>query len=237
MAKVKSCGNCFWSISDEDVDEILINNSYEKNESDYPEAGCGLESPEEVRTKTHQYCKTHSYIDGIFDTYVLYDDKYLAPGYFIISEIEGQLVKFAKIYMSNNHCFPYYNVRAYEVDSIDTDDIKFRHIDFTVDKGSELHDIIEKLALDLFRQSIKTIDSSLQGENQMKANLSDIDASLIFSKDVYGVRHATDFIDINIGDNTLCEHWEALNKFYGSLGDISLRKTEEADIKKILRKC
>ena len=238
MAKVKCCANCFWNISSDDVEEILRNNHYEENDPDYPEAGCGLEAPEEVRYKNGFYCKEHTYIDGILDTYVLYDDQYLGAGYFVISELAGQLVKFAKIYISNNSGFPHYNIRAYEVDSIDTGDMKpgdFRHIDFTVDKGSELYEIIETLALNLFRQNIKTIDPSLQGSNQMQAGLSDTEASLIFSKDVYGVKHATDFIDINLGDDILCEHYGALNDFYQSLEDISLRKSEEADIKKILK--
>jgi len=206
MAKVKICANCFWNISSDDVEEILRNFSYEENDPHYPEECCGLKIADEIRFKKDYLCKYHSYVDGIFDNYVLYDDEYLGPGYFIISEIDGQFVKFAKIYMSNNYGYPYYNIRAYEVETIDTDDMKFRYIDFTVDKSNELYRSIEKLAFDLSRQSIKTIDSHLQGENHIKVDLCDIDASLIFAKDVYGVKHATDFIDINIGDNTLCKH-------------------------------
>ena len=134
------------------------------------------------------------------------------------------------------NCF--WNVTTYEVDSIDTEDMKpgdFRYIDFTVDRHSELYNMIEKLALDLLKQSIKTIDQNLQGKNQMKADLSDYDASLVFGKDVYGVKHATDFIDINIGDNMSCEHWNALNTFYRSLEDISLKETDDKDIRKILK--
>lgn len=58
---------------------------------------CGLN---ECNIIPETICKQHEYIEELRDykTYAMYDENYLGVGYFIISELDGDIVKFAKIY-------------------------------------------------------------------------------------------------------------------------------------------
>lgn len=176
-------------------------------------------------------------MDKTEKTYVLFDDEYIGncPGYFIITEKEENIIRFAKIYQSSDNGFPYFNARAYEVGSIDQSDQDFRDISFAFDKDDELFEPVLKLANYTVSDPYMSIDYHNQGDNNFKATIEGESAILTFSKDVYNVRNATDFIDINIGDDVLCRHYLFLWHFYHDLGKQALRKTTEQDIQKIIK--
>jgi len=169
-------------------------------------------------------------------TYTLYDEEYMGPGYFIIQEFNGEIEKFIKIFTTTNYGFSHYMARAYEKDVVDLPDQTFREIAIIARNEEEaLYEIISELALGIKNEKILSIDPSKQGENNMIALYNTHCASLMCFKDVYGVKHATDFIDINLGDNYTCAHWLALNDFYQDLEKHTTKEADENDIQRILR--
>ena len=190
----------------------------------------------EYTVQPDDVCEEHNYDASMINTYALYDDKYLGLGIFIISELGDDIIKFAKIYTSDNIFPPHFYVRAYERESVDKPNQAFRAIEFNFDNSEKIHEAIENLVIYLGKGSIKSIDPSMQGENQLTALWTHFRSNLTFLKDVYGVEHATDFIDINIGDNMSCEHYNAIHNFYcGLMLDVAIRETDENDIQKILK--
>lgn len=180
--------------------------------------------------------KVHKVIEKTkFTTYVLYDEMYLSPGFFIISEKENEIVKFAKIFAINHYGFRHYHLRAYEKDSIDIDTQAYRNIELIAKEGEKLFEVLGYLAINLDGNSVLSIDPVEHGENQLSAILNIDNSTIIFSKDVLGVKRATDFIDISIGDQYTCQFWEIIDNFYQDLAQNVLRETKDEDIGKILK--
>jgi len=159
----------------------------------------------------------------------------MAPGYFIINELNGEIVKFIKIFITNNYGYPHYEVRAYEKGAVDLDNQRFREIEISVDRDEELHKIFTDFAKDLDGDDIMSMDPHYQGNNHLSMQYNGYSTTLYCFKDVYGVKHATDFIDINLGDNYTCENWQELNNFYSDLKEHTNKKADENDIERILQ--
>lgn len=171
--------------------------------------------------------------------YVLYDDKYLGPGYFIINEVDDKIIKFIKIYTINNDGFPYYCLRAFGVDAKDNPNTDYTNIEFTFRSAEDYDNGLYNIFIELVRNvkgNITTIDEHYEGNNNISFSLSDKGTvRMVVSKDIWkGKQHPTDFIDINIGDNYTCVNYEVVNKFYNSLLELSCNKTNNNDIKRIL---
>ena len=171
--------------------------------------------------------------------YVLYDDKYLGEGYFIINEEDDKIIKFIKIYTINNDGFPNYCLRAFGIDAKDNPDTDYTNIEFTFRNMEDLDNGLYNMFLELaknVRGNITTIDEHYDGKNNISFSLDDKGiVRMIVSKDIWnGKQHPNDFIDINIGDNYSCINYEAINKFYNMLSELSCNKTKNNDIKRIL---
>ena len=187
-------------------------------------------------------CDEHQYIEGLSNekNYVLYDEKYLGPGYFIINEVDNDIVKFIKLYTINNDGFPHYCLRAFSVDAKDNTDKEFTTMEFTFrsmeDFDNGLYNVFMELAKNI-NGNITTIDEYYEGKNNISFLLGDKGIiRMIVSKDIWrGKQHPTDFIDINIGDNYSCINYEAINKFYNMLSEISYNNTKTNDINRILK--
>lgn len=172
--------------------------------------------------------------------YILYDDKYLGEGYFIINEVDDKIVKFIKIYTINNDGFPYYCLRVFSVDAKDASDSDYTKIEFNFKSAEDLDDGLYNVFLELaksVRGNITSIDEHYEGKNNISFSLDDKGiVRMIVSKDIWrGRGHPTDFIDINIGDNYTCVSYEAVNKFYNSLSVLCNNKTNTSDIIRILK--
>lgn len=195
----------------------------------------------EYEVKTIDSCEYHQYIEGLEEekNYLLYDESYLGPGYFIINKQDNQITKFIKIYTTNNDGFPHYNIRAFCPDAKDKPEATFTNIEFTFrdfeDYDNGLFNAFANLCKNI-NGNIETIDSKQQGKNNICITRNDRIIKVIFSKDIWhGKQHPTDFIDINLGDNYTCQNYEAINEFYNSLASITPNTAKEQDIKKILR--
>ncbi len=134
--------------------------------------------------------------------YVLYDDIYLGPGFLIVCEEKSKIIKFLKIYIMNDYGFPNYGIRAFSIFGKDNPDKEFTIVDFdfTDDTENNLYKIFHSLCIDLNGKKVETIDKFYQGRNSFSLKEENNTVTLSIAKDVYGVKDATDFIDINIGD-------------------------------------
>lgn len=191
-----------------------------------------------IHADSEERCKEHKYMNGCeeYKTYVMYDDSYLCSGYFIISELDGEIVKFIKIYSSTNgYGVPHYNIRAFEKDSIDKVEYQYRDIVIKASYGDILFNIFYNFAKALKGSRIMSIDSTNEGRNNIFAKKDDKEALLTFRKDIYGVREATSFININLGDNMTCRYYGPINEFYSNLSDVCIKKANVEDVQKILR--
>lgn len=178
-------------------------------------------------------------------TYVLYDELYFGKGYLIINEKNNEIIKYIKITVKNEFGLPHFLIRGYEKGVYDEDNQIFRELTIQIREyeNPELYRILEKLSLEIAHEKISTIDESNQGKNyfdvKLENNENDLEynaAILTLYKDIYGVKNATDFIDIDLGDNDTCLFYSAVYGFYSDLGQMVKRSTNEKDIKKLLRK-
>ena len=229
---MRCCGNCFWSFSPQDEEELDGYSEYDINKPKAGDCCIGQDHGE------NYCCSHHDYIDGMeeYENYVLYDDSYLGPGYLIVSKLDSEIVKFIKIGSYGDGGFPNFFIRAYEKDRVDDSKQKFRTITITVNKEEPLYNVISNFAKSLNGGQIKSIDSHMQGINNLSAKSYISEASLIVSKDVYGVKHSTDFVDIFAGDNDSCEFYSELSTFYNGLSTITVQKTNDNDINQLLIK-
>lgn len=201
---------------------------------------CGIYNYE-YEVLPSEVCKEHQYIEGLSNekNYILYDDKYLGEGYFIINEVDDKIVKFIKIYIINNDGFSHYALRAFGVNGKDNPDNNYTNIEFAFrsteyfDNG--LYNIFLELAKSV-RSNITSIDEHYEGKNNISFSLEDKDiVRVIASKDIYrGKQHPTDYIDINVGNNYTCTNYEVINKFYNMLSELYCNKSKNSDIKRIL---
>lgn len=171
--------------------------------------------------------------------YVLYDDKYLGEGYFIINEVNDKITKFIKIYTTNNNGFPNYCLRAFAVNAKDTPDSDYTNIEFTFRSSEDFDNGLYNIFLELARNvngNITSIDEYYEGKNNISFSLNDKDiVKIVVSKDIWkGKQHPTDYIDINVGNNYTCTNYEVINKFYNMLSELYCNKSKNSDIKRIL---
>ncbi len=170
-----------------------------------------------------------------FKNCFLFDESYLGPGYFIISELNGVIVKYIKIYTSNNCDYPNYNIRAFEKGSVDVVDQQYRDIIIDIEKEEDLFEPLDELSFITNGEPILSMDPCEQGESQFRVDAKEDFVSLICSKDVLRTRHATDFIDINVGDDVTRRSYLAVHIFFQNLNNICNKKSNDEDIKRILK--
>lgn len=226
----KCCANCFWCFTPEDEEYL---EGYSEDAPNRPKAGdCCIGQEHD----NNYYCSSHSYIEGMeeYETYVLYDDKYLGPGYLIVSKLDDEIVRFMKISSVGEGGFPCFSIRAYEKGSIDKPDEEFREIRFDVNSDEPLYNILSDFAFSLGGRIIRSNDSLSQGNNHLYAEVGTDIAYLLVVKDVYGVKHSTDFVDISVGDNDSCECYPEIMNFYNNLSTIAVGKTNDECIKRLL---
>lgn len=229
---MRCCANCEWCISKELEEEIIEEQGYNEEDFDRPHAGdCSLG----MKHDENYYCSFHHYIEGMeeYENEVYYDEQYLAHGYLIISKLDGEIMRYIKISSYGEGGYPKFIIRGYEKNSKDKPEQHYRNIYFTIKRNEPLYKPLCIFANNLNQQVLYSIDPSEQGKNHLEINCDREEAIITLSKDVYGVKNATDFIDINLGDNDSCKNYEEVNSFYNNLSSIALKSNQD-EIKKIL---
>lgn len=169
--------------------------------------------------------------------YVLYDDTWLGPGFFIISKDENKIINFLKIFVMNNYNFPNYGLRAFSIFGRDNPNDEYTIIDFTFTENnteSNLYKIFYRLCTNLNGKKIETIDKFRQGKNWFSLKEENHIVTLSIAKDIYGVKDATDFIDINIGDEITCDDYQSIAIFYSQLLNSTAKMAKTDDIKQLV---
>lgn len=199
-----------------------------------------MEKCNNYETLPDNVCEVHKFIGnyGNERNYLLYDEKYLGPGYFIINKKDDSIIKFFKLYTIDVDGFPNYYLRAFSIYGRNNPNLEFNNIEFVFrsseDYENGLFDVFMKFAKGVSGK-IETIDSYQQGRNNVLLSLNNEIIRMVVSKDVYrGKQHPTDFIDINFGDNYTCQNYASINSLYNALSMLCPKQAETKDIKKIL---
>lgn len=232
----RTCSNCEWCISPEMEENIIEEQGYDIDDPSRPVAGdCCL--GKKGKDKSITTCSSHCYIYGMeeFTNYVVYDEEYLGEGYLLISKLDNDVIKFMKISCEETNGFLSFSIRGFEKDAKDSPNSKYRKIQFTISSDDALYETLYQLSIALDGNKVYSIDKSSHGENHLEVNsyLGEVEFNLV--KDVFGVKMPTDFIDIYIGDQVLCECYDAVSCFYKGLSKHSKDIADEDTIKQILK--
>ena len=152
----RCCGNCEWSISPECEEEIMKENHYDENDPNRPRAGdccLGREHDE------NYFCDSHEYISSCLETYAFYEDKYLGPGYFIVTRYDENIIKFLKLYRTGTYGNYNYGIMAYEYDPMKVMEKTGITLDVRNSDGEVLYKAITIFAKALGKSVIWDIDS------------------------------------------------------------------------------
>ena len=233
---MRNCGNCYdghYNLSDRGEEMYC-------DETGYSEEDVSVE----------EGCEWHRFIPGCEEekNYILYDESYLGPGFFVINENkEGQIQKWLKIYPVNAGGFTSYSIRAFSVDGRDKPNEEFNTFHFTFrdieDEENGLYEAFTNLCVRLNGSKVETIDKFSQGRNHFCLKENGKVTTFSISKDIYGIKEPSNFIDIYIGDYFTCENWDAVSRFYVDLAvpyssklqkTVKPQKVTEEDIKRLL---
>jgi len=154
---------------------------------------------------------------GLRKNNVYYDTRYLNAGVVIFADNKKS---FFKIF-NDGHGFNNYFLTAKDC-NVDMPEQEYRDIIFSAQKGKPLSDVFKDLHQTLNGGQIHSINKDKHGANHLKVNKTEDNYSLVFSKDIYGVKYATDSIDIYAGDHLTCSDYNALHKFYSNLKSIAI---------------
>jgi len=169
--------------------------------------------------------------------YLLYDETYLGPGYFVVHKEGEQITSFFKFYKIDGCGFPVFNFRAFSIDGIDDPDEDFTDVAFTFNKENDgengLYNAFYYASSIIYRE-LTTIDRFHQGNNKLTFDQAEDCVKITASKDIWNADHYTDFIDIVLGDDMTCPCYYELSLAYRKLGELDAPTMSEEQRNKIL---
>lgn len=156
---------------------------------------------------------------------VIYDEEYLGPGIIIINE-KPQFLKM--YYTGNTSDWPDYHITAKD-ENVDQPENEIREIRIETTKDEALYECLDKLYLSLKNRKQYSIDPSREGQNYFQIEKTSKGYDFVIAKDVYGVKEATDFINIYIGDHITTNNdlGLAIMDFYSNLTNVAHGKVED----------
>ena len=224
---MRNCGNCYnghYNLSDRG-EELFC------DESGFME--------ETVKEKSS--CEYHRYYPGLEEekNYLFYDESYLAPGYLIVNIKNGKMNKFLKICNVSENGFPLFDIRAYSSKIKEDSNEEFCKIAFTFrdleDDENGLYKCFTNLHYSLLGKGIFSLAPSSEGNSNFKLDSNLRVTTMTISKDIFkGNQHPTDYIDILVGDETTCDNYQALLKFYQDLSAVCVNKLSHEETKKLI---
>ena len=92
---MKCCGNCEWCITEEEELAQIKEKNYDEEDLNRPLTGdCSLG----IDHGENYCCSQHNYMEKLTNIYVLYDENYFGPGYFIVTEYKRTAERGKKSY-------------------------------------------------------------------------------------------------------------------------------------------
>ena len=111
---MKCCGNCEWCITEEEELAQIKEKNYDEEDLNRPLTGdCSLG----IDHGENYCCSQHNYMEKLTNIYVLYDENYFGPGYFIVTEYNKEPVILIKMFIAGSKTFPEFKLFAYEKES------------------------------------------------------------------------------------------------------------------------
>lgn len=220
------CSNCFWGFNEEDERNL---EGYKEDDPNRPQAGdCCLGMDSNLCT-----CSYHEYIDGLeeYETFIEYDETYYGSGYFIITKLDDEIVRFMKISSFSEGESSKFKVIGYEK-NLDENSHK---LVFKVSSEHPLYEILCKLNKSIGKDKLYSIDKSY-GDSFLEINSYLNEASIILNKDILAFNNSTDFCEILLGDNYTCNYYDAICEFYNNLEKKASMKPNTEDLKRLLIK-
>lgn len=215
---MRCCGNCEWSVSSLCEEEMIIEYDYELDEQTIPKMGDCLLS---IDHNGNYVCREHNYIENGIRNYFLYDDSYLGPGYFIITEYYGEIVKFIKLYQTGNE-FPSFAVRGYELYHDGRENIQ---IDINESNT------INKELVAIISDFVNKINSGTLVKNKLKILENEDGISIILKRD----ESLKDYANVFLGNYDSCRYYKEISLLFRNLAWESYNRTDENVVKKILK--
>ncbi len=223
MGKVilkRCCGNCEWSISPECEEEIMKENHYEEDDPNRPRAGdCCLGRDHDE----NYYCDSHEYISSCIETYTFYEEKYLGPGFFVVSEYDENVIKFLKLYRNGTYGNYDYGIMAYEYDPIK----KELCTGITFEIGRSDNEVLYKAITIFARELGADVIWCTDEKSFMTTNVYEYSTSLYFtgSKD-------SKIIDVKI-NNKNDRIYKLIEHLYRNMAVVTANMTDEEVYKKV----
>jgi len=184
----RCCGNCEWSISPENEEEIMRDNHYEKDDPTRPRAGdCCLG----IEHNGNYVCDNHEYTGG-FEIETFYDEKYIGQGYFMVALYNDYIVKFLKLYRTGTYGNYNYGFKIYEYDLKNKGNVDGSLFEVSKSDNDALH-----MALTIFAEALSNNVIWDKNDNGfITSEVYEHSTALYFTGKCIG-----DFIEIQI-DNT-----------------------------------
>lgn len=223
----RCCGNCEWSISPEDEKEIINEYHYAEDDPTRPRAGdCSLG----IEHDENYFCNSHEYISFGSQTYTFYEDKYMGPGYFVVSLYDEDIIKFLKLYRTGTYGNYSYGIRVYEYDPIKNNDITGIKYEFR--KGD--NELLYK-TMSIFSKALGgEIIWDLEKKNFMSSNTYEYSTVLYFT----GTNNSN-YVDIKIDSNMNDRLYRLVEHLYRNMAVTTMNKNNRemyGRVKKITKK-
>ena len=217
----RCCGNCEWSISPENEEDIMLENHYDEDDPTRPRAGdCCLG----IDHGGNFVCKLHEYLSGGFETHVFYDDKDKIPGYYIVNTYYDHIIKYFKLYRMGEYGKYSYGIRVCDLYPIDKDLIN--GVSFEIEERN--NELLYK-AITIFAKALNDyVIFDDEHRSFMSVNIYENSTGLYFTGD-----KNSNFVDIIIDNDTNDKYYKLVCHLFRNMAVVTSNSNNEFISKKI----
>ena len=226
---MKCCGNCEWCITEEEELAQIKEKNYDEEDLNRPLTGdCSLG----IDHGENYCCSQHNYMEKLTNIYVLYDENYFGPGYFIVTEYNKEPVILIKMFITGSKTFPEFKLFAYEKESNNYSTKLNKSINLLVFKknNEDLYQIVKLLSSSLPYDTVLSAENNKE-KSSIHISITEDYADITISKDIVSDKDNKDSINITLGDPYTCKNYIQLSTFYNRLAKLS----KGEGMKKILK--
>ena len=181
-------------------------------------------------------CSQHNYMEKLTNIYVLYDENYFGPGYFIVTEYNKEPVILIKMFIAGSKNFPEFKLFAYEKESNNYSTKLNKSINLLSFKknNEDLYQIVKLLSSSLPYDTVLSAEYNKE-KSSIHISITEDYADITISKDIVSNKDNKDSINITLGDPYTCKNYIQLSTFYNRLAKLSKGVLKDEGMKKILK--
>ena len=154
--------------------------------------------------------------------YIIYEEKYLAPGVTIADKVGTKLLK---LYTTNKTGTKNYNLVVKD-NKIDEVDQEYRDIVFPITVGSEIYKPVENLYKKIKSNKFSTENKKEYGLSYFQIETNESGYLIVIRRDFWNMEPSND-TRINFGDYSTCGYWKELNNFYIELFNLAVMEKKK----------